>query len=157
MSIFILVFAVGVLRCARAEQKKEKHMSQYYDVNLLGKQLRNDIDEIYNKLPMTSGLTGRGIDTTDIASAVTKYIPIGISFDAAEAILKSAGFIVLPRQPNPHLTDIYPEKYNVVATIDQHVDTHSGRMLVSVSLTPSEPNNYSVVKKLTAFISRHAL
>ena len=57
-----------------------------------GKELRNEIDSVYQTLKTEKKLSGRG---TDISDHVRKYIPPGSSFDDAEEILRSAGFSVL--------------------------------------------------------------
>ena len=88
---------------------------------------------------------GRNI-ITDI---VIKYIPIGTSFDDAEAILRAAGFKVSPREQNP----IFHDLYEVNAVIDQYVTALFGNTSINVVLRPKNKDDWSAVQSLEAEIT----
>jgi hypothetical protein len=113
-----------------------------------GKNLRREIQAIYSKSRGTPWPRGRGPDVTDI---VLKYIPVGTSFDVAEAILRGAGCKVGPRPtdiPNPNrpLGPQEPElgRLNLggwpIATV------------MGVSLYPGATGDYTAVAKISASI-----
>jgi len=148
------VFADESLGRGEPIYRQETVMSSTNELEQRGKKLRADIDNAYKKLSEASGIKDRGMGSSPITDVVTKYIPIGISFDDAETILRSAGFAIRPRAPNPYISEKYPEKYDVVATIDQYVPTPFGKTSVIVSLRPRNPGDYSVVRKVSAEITR---
>jgi len=105
-----------------------------------GKELRNEIDSVYQTLKAEKKLSGRG---TDISDRVRKYIPPGTSFDDAEEILRSAGFDVSSR-PSSNTTDNRPDRYSVVGFLK--LDGWLGFKIQAIaSLTPKGPGDYSEV------------
>ncbi len=112
-----------------------------------GKELRNEIDSVYQTLKAEKKLSGRG---TDISDRVRKYIPPGTSFDDAEEILRSAGFDVSSR-PSSNTTDNRPDRYSVVGFLK--LDGWLGFKIQAIaSLTPKGPGDYSEVIELSAGI-----
>jgi hypothetical protein len=113
-----------------------------------GKSLRREIQAIYSKTRSTPWPRGVGPDVTDV---VLKYIPVGTSFDVAEAILRGAGCMMGPRPtdiPNPNrpLGPQEPELGRLtlggwpIATV------------MGVSLYPVATGDYSAVVKVSASI-----
>jgi len=139
---------------ASAASEREKSVEGSKQLVDRGRQLRLDIDRTYKKLSEEGAIKNQGMGRNFITDVVTKYIPLGTSFDDAEAILRAAGFTVYPRIPNPRISDLYPEKHDVIATIDQYVPTPFGKTSVDVALRPRAPGDYSVVQNVTAEITR---
>jgi hypothetical protein len=115
-----------------------------------GKQLRREIKEIYASLKRTHALGSptKGNDVTDV---VLKYIPVGTSFDAAEAILRGGGFQVGPRPadiPNPW-RPLYPQEPQLAKL---HLEGWLTPHYLSVSLVPRANGDYSVVTRVHAAI-----
>ena len=79
---------------------------------------------------------------------MTKYIPIGTTFDDAERVLRAAGFQISARGKS----NIYPYPYQVLATIDQYVPTLFGKTSVVVVLEPEHPGEWRSVAGVTADI-----
>src|SRR5690348_15077863 len=77
-----------------ASTEEARHQMSPNELVQRGKELRNEIDSVYETLKAAKKVTGRG---TDISDQVRKYIRPGSSFDDAEEILRSAGFTVYPR------------------------------------------------------------
>jgi hypothetical protein len=79
-------------------------------LNQRGLRLRAEIDAAYRQLRISNSLKNAVNDGNDVASIVLKYILIGMSFDDAESILRTAGCkIEVPRQghilASTHLKD----------------------------------------------------
>jgi hypothetical protein len=109
------------------------------DLARRGAAMRVAIDEAYLKLEKTHALNPRkGNDVTQI---VVQYIPLGTPFDAAEEILRNAGFKVGPR-PGPNPTGNRPDRYSVVASIMPYAEKFPSRINVYVFLTPENPGAY---------------
>jgi hypothetical protein len=64
------------------------------DLKTRGQQLRADIDALYHGRKPHKEVHYNDPDGLDITDTVIKYLPIGISFDDAESILRFAGFKV---------------------------------------------------------------
>lgn len=114
-----------------------------------GKELRNEIDSVYQTLKAEKKLSAapRG---TDISDRVRKYIPPGTSFDAAEEILRSAGFDVSSR-PSSNTTDNRPGRYSVTGFLK--LDGWFGFKIQAIaSLTPKGPGDYSEVVEFSTGI-----
>lgn len=112
-----------------------------------GKELRNEIDSVYQTLKAEKKLSGRG---TDISDQVRKYIPPGSSFDDAEEILRSAGFTVYPRPLSDTMSNA-PDRYNVSAFLK--LDGSFGfKIQAIVSLRPKGPGDYGEVSGVSAGI-----
>ena len=152
LNIAMSVSAGEIGEHARSASELEKMTAASNELELRGKQLRAEIDSTYNKLSAARAIKNQGMGRNFITDVVIKYIPIGTSFDDAEAILRAAGFTIQPRVPNPYLPD--DEKYDERATIDQYVRTPFGKTSIDVSLRPRGPGDYSTVKSITAEITR---
>lgn len=110
------------------------------DLEILGKRLRIEIDEAYQKLPK-SGSTQEIEKAGNITWLAVRYIPLGSSFDDAEVILRSAGFSVGPR-PGPNQPGNRPDRYDVVALIDGYRSNLVSRTNVYVFLSPKAPGDF---------------
>lgn len=131
------------------ENQREKSAVTDESLEQRGKQLRAAIEEEYQRLERLKALTPqRG---GNIGELVSRYIPLGASFDDAEEILRNAGFDVGARigpdtpvrspfrVPNP--------KYYLTAQIiglDSSLLTLR-TVSVVIYLTPKDPNNYDNV------------
>lgn len=122
------------------------------DLEARGKQLRSAIDERYKQLA-SGEMKSSGYPNNDITDVVTQYVPVGISFDEAEIILRSAGFKIGPRGSSP----LTPKRFAVDAVIDKYVTTIIGHTDISVSLEPLSSTDWRLVKKVIAGISRESL
>jgi hypothetical protein len=112
-----------------------------------GKELRNEIDSVYQTLKAEKKLSGRG---TDISEQVRKYIPPGCSFDDAEEILRSAGFTVYPRPLRDTMSNA-PDRYGVSAFLK--LDGSFGiKIQAIVSLKPKRPGDYGEVSVVSGGI-----
>ena len=108
-----------------------------------GKQLRADLWEIYKDSKEKAKSPSSGID---VSSTVTKYIPIGMSFDDAERILIGAGFKMGPRPPHPIQKESivkYPEAFRFAwfGELDLDQTFRVSKTSVSVTLFPDAPDN----------------
>ena len=120
------------------------------ELALRGKQLRKEIDETYKRMDDTHQIKSPFNGQNFITDVVIKYIPIGTSFDEAEAILRAAGFKVGPREGHVRSHD----KFLVVADIDQYAPTPFGKTSVVVFLEPASQYDWSIVTSLRATIIR---
>jgi hypothetical protein len=73
---------------AQAEPMSAETLKQH------GVQLHAEIDATYQQLRASKTLSNRVRQGNDVTDVVGKYIPVGIRFDEAEAILRAAGCIV---------------------------------------------------------------
>jgi hypothetical protein len=64
------------------------------DLKARGQQLRAEIDALYHGRKPHKEVHYNDPNGLDISDTVIKYLPIGISFDDAESILRFAGFKV---------------------------------------------------------------
>lgn len=152
LSIAVPVSAGGIGEDTGSVSKREIKMAAESDLELQGKQLRSEIDSTYKKLTDSNLIKNSGMGRNFITDIVSKYIRVGMSFDDAETILRAAGFTIQPRIPNRYLSDV--EKYDERAVIEQYAPTPFGKTIVSVSLRPRGPDDYSVVQNVSAEITR---
>jgi hypothetical protein len=120
------------------------------DLQQRGRELRGAIDHTYKTLVDRNGLQ-QGLKGNDISPVVSKYIPLGTSFDDAEKILRAAGFTVDPR-PGQNPPEDRPDKHDVVAYIVPYVQGFMSRTNVYISLRPKSPGNYTTIAKVNAGI-----
>lgn len=106
-----------------------------------GLQLRADIDAVYVKLRASKSLKNTVRDGNDVTAIVLKYIPIGMRFDYAEAILRAAGCKIGP-----------PQQGQVVARTRMKDRLLDLKHALSVELTPPTPGDFSVVHNVAATI-----
>jgi len=129
-----------------AEISDMRNPMQDAELRQRGKQLRTDIDQKYKELAESHRLTLN----TSIDDVVGKYILIGMSFEDAEGILRSAGFTYTftgKSFDTPHLT----------AVVDLPTPRFS-RTEVAIYLIPVIQNDFhSNVRKRFAIISHAAL
>src|ERR1700752_4106886 len=102
-----------------------------------GKKLRAEVDAEYKRLK-ASGTLPRATDITEI---VQKYVPDGISFDDATAVLRAAGCQV----------------GKTVSGKDVFARAHLGGhfpmgAIFGVTLTPRSPGDFTLVGKVSASI-----
>jgi hypothetical protein len=106
-----------------------------------GTQLRADIAATYQHLRQTKTLSNRVKDGNDVTDIVRKYIPVGTSFEDAEAILRSAGCHV-GFSENGHV-------YGRAAMKDGLLQV---KHTFAVDLEPPAPNDYSLVHDVSGTI-----
>lgn len=135
---------------ATTDQKKETKMLEARDLQARGKELRKAIDDVYKKLSEANAIKTMGNGRNLITDVVVKYIPIGSSFDEAETVLRVAGFNVGPRGNNP----VFPNYFSATGVIDQYVPTLFGKTSISVSLEPASKSDWTVVRSITAEITK---
>jgi len=130
------------------EPKDTKKLSPD-DLKERGIKLRAELENIFKKLLASGKPLNRKIDIT---SSIAAYIPVGMTFDESERILRAAGFEVYPRPgareaQDPNRTRdwyaVYAEKPNFSRRV-------LGSVTVAVSLFPESPGDYSNVKNVGA-------
>jgi hypothetical protein len=122
---------------------------EFEDPEQRGRELRTDLEETYKDFVCTRRLSGGKADITD---SVLRYIPIGIDFDEAEAILRGAGFTVGPRPdvnlpPNPNGTKDW---HGVLARISSFAHRFPTKVGAYVMLLPKSPGDYMIVASVKA-------
>lgn len=91
----LFVFAVNTLAVAGENPTSPStNTTKATDWKVRGHQLRADIDALYFGRKPHKEVHYNDPNGLDISDTVIKYCPIGISFDDAESILRSAGFTV---------------------------------------------------------------
>jgi hypothetical protein len=122
----------------------------FVDLDERGKQLRQDIEQLYSRL-QSSNTLGVGVaNANDVSDLIAKYIPEGMSFDDAEQILRSAGLRVCDR-PDIDVSSQRNDKDDVVATMLLPGRPWS-RVDLFINLRPKAPGDYSTVKEVVAVI-----
>jgi hypothetical protein len=143
-----LSLLVSLLFCAWSVAADERAVQ----LATRGTQLRQEIDTVYRELDKAGQIKNNGMGRNFITHVVIKYVPVGISFEDAEAILKSAGFTIRPRIPNRMLPkDMQHDK---TAIIDPYGYVPFAKQTVSVALRPKAPDDYSVVTDVSSEITR---
>ena len=84
----------------------------------------------------------RSVDSPHLFSLGFQFRKNGPSFDAAEEILKNAGFTVSPR-PGPNPVGNRPDRYSVVAAISPLESSFPKKTDVYVFLTPKNHGDYT--------------
>lgn len=154
--ITLLFFIFCLFGFAHAENtQKEKSIMTHDSLGQRGKQLRAAIEQTYKELVDAKALNPRG--GNDITEIVVRYIPVGMTFDDAEQILRNAGFKVEPR-PSANPPGSLPWRYDVIGIIDSF---DSKRFLsnvrVWVHLIPQAPGDYDKVSKVSASVTLSSL
>jgi hypothetical protein len=149
--VLVVVFLLG--QSAHGEIiQNESVVKPSVSLEQLGKQLREAIEQEYQRLDDAKALTPRS--GGNIGELVRKYIPIGTSFDDAEQILRGAGFKVGPREgPNtPAKGPVHvpnPKYFLAAEIIALHGSLLTFRTVsVVVYLTPKDPDNYDKVNEV---------
>lgn len=115
---------------------------------IAGKQLREALVEAHDacsrgEAPRSSPIAGN----CDVTETAAKFLQPGMTFDAAERLLKEAGLTVTPRGPKPRFRNVY----DVAGTMELKSSWFSRSSLV-VALTPDDPATYARVRQVTARI-----
>lgn len=140
-AIVILIVAASTPSISHSQtvtRSGDAHMQN--DYSHIGHELRKEIDAEYKKIKERKISTHN--NKADISALIEKYIPIGSSFDAAEEILKNAGFTVSPR-PGPNPVGNRPDRYSVVAAISPLESSFPKKTDVYVFLTPKNHGDYT--------------
>lgn len=114
-----------------------------------GKALRAEIDKLYADMKSRGALKHDGQGYNDITDTIVKYLPVGSSFDDAEAVLRAARCVIhYPSSVKPRRLPL-PWDDDVIAqgVIEHHL---LGTNLFDVNLTPQNPGEYTVVAKISA-------
>ena len=133
-------------------------MGNSSNTNEKGKELAIAINNIYRGLPATTPPTfkvptvGNDPEATDISAIVQKFIPLGINFDTAEAILRAADFSIKPRAQNTILSAANINRYNVYAQWEDGKTNPGITGRVILTLTPEKINSYESIGKVKAYI-----
>jgi len=135
-----------------SDTPKSKNQPDQKATEQRGKQLREAIEQEYQRLDDAKALTPRS--GGNISELVLKFIPVGTSFDDAEQILRSAGFTVGPRGSPKEMAKspvrVPNPKYQLTAEIIAlHGSLFTFRTVsVAVYLTPKDPDNYDKVNEV---------
>jgi hypothetical protein len=105
-----------------------------------GAQLRADIDATYKQLRASKSLKNTVNDGNDVTAIVLKYIPLGMPFDKAEAILRAAGCTIGPQQGH------------IVARTHMRDGFFQSKHGFAAELVPQTPGNFNVVHDISARI-----
>lgn len=134
-------------------------MPQLGVIETRAKELRAAIDMLYAGLPVEKKPWINLVPPTpdkEISDLIRRYIPVGISFDDAEAILQRADFeIIQPRKTalSPTYTN-HLSTYDVVAQLRRFTENPPAHMLVRVVLRPKGVMDYGMVGELWGRISK---
>jgi hypothetical protein len=148
--------ASGILYADAVDGEKEVHQMTDDDSDKRGAELRAALQRAYQELADSHQLRG-GLHGTDITKVVLPYLPIGIRFSEAEAVLRSAGFVVGPHpDSNPPSNPNRPKDwYAVVASINPFQRRFPSKTSLYISLLPKSPGDYTIVSEVgaTFFVS----
>ena len=140
--MFCLISACSWAVSNETTAEKEKIMKSN-ELEHRGKELRKAIDDAYEKLADAEALRGKNT----ITDVVIKYIPIGTSFDDAEAILRAAGFKVEEREMNAK----EPKVFSRIR--DYKLTPLFAGTSVNVILRPKSNDDWSTVQSLRSNIN----
>jgi len=115
----------------------------------LGIQLRREIDERYNCLVKTDAFRSGFLQENDVSDVISKFVPVGISFDKAEEILRQAGFQIFVPQ-SVIITGNRPDRFDVTASIDPYKNVFPGKVSLYVFLSPEKPGDFDKVIRISA-------
>lgn len=132
-----------------SHQKERDRMASNFEER--GKALRATLEQTYQKLVAAHELRG-GLHGTDVTDAVLPYVPIGISFGDAEAILRAAGFDVGPHPDinAPAKPNRPKDWYAVISKINPFISTFSAKVSIYISLLPKSPGDFTSVFEVQA-------
>lgn len=140
---FLLVPAYG------EDIQKEKSAVATESLEQRGKQLRIELEQAYKKMVDAGTLSTDPRVSNDVTDVVIRYIPVGMSFDDAESILRSAGFRVDSR-PSANQPRTGRDRHDVVGAIAPFDQKFLGGADLYVHLSPASPGDYSKVNKVSA-------
>jgi hypothetical protein len=113
-----------------------------------GKALRTEVEKLYADVKAHGTLKPEGRGRNFITDTIAKYVPVGSSFEDAEAVLRDAGCVIdypVKRQVIGHLPG--DDDVRAHAVIERHL---LGTNLFDVDLTPRSPGDYAVVTAISA-------
>ena len=114
---------------------------------------KQDLSKGYNELKLSGKLTSR-LGGAKLDNIVDKYLPSGVSFKDAEALLRAAGFIL--HFPDVETGSTNPNRardwYAVVASISPYESQALFRSDLFISILPRAPGDYSVVLQTSAAV-----
>lgn len=121
-----------------------------------GTQLRQDIERAYRKARSKNTLKPGATRGLDIAEVVERWIPVGTSFEDAEAILRAANFKVeeRPSEATPSTSPFWrdhPGRFAVGANLILDSNIFS-TVKVGVALYPEHPFRYEQVNRVEAHL-----
>jgi hypothetical protein len=123
-----------------------------------GKALRRDLQVAYDQLRSQKTLTV-SLSGNDINYVLAKYIHSGMSFDSAQAILRSAGFDL--QVPDAHSisgnSNQTANRVSVVGVIKVFAESLLGHTSVYVFLVPPAPGEYTSVESVSAVFMNSSL
>jgi hypothetical protein len=112
-----------------------------------GKALRTEVEKLYADMKAHGTLKPESRGCNFITDTIAKYVPVGSSFEDAEAVLRAAGCVIdypVKRQVIGHLPG---DDVRAHAVIERHL---LGTNLFDVDLTPRSPGDYAVVTAISA-------
>ncbi len=169
--LLLLVSFAGAPCLAQTPGPPNKSVSLISDEKLKqqGNLLRTAIDQEYKKVYDVSTVKmGSKEVGNDLTAVVMQYIPLGISFDDAEQILRNAGFKIRPR-PKPNTPRVGIEgseadvrRFDEVAVIEPYIAANASAVFgletgIYVCLSPQASQRYTKVLKVHAFIAVSSL
>lgn len=128
--------------------QKEKSVVTTESLEQRGKQLRVALERAYKEMVDAGTLSTDSRVSNNVTDVVIRYIPVGMSFDDAESILRSAGFRVSRPSANPPGTR--RDRHDVVGAIAPFAQKFLGGANLYVHLSPASPGDYSKVNKVSA-------
>ncbi len=142
----IMPFAPALAQAQTCLQSKLK-ISQI-ELEQRGKDLRSQLEDVYKKsVEPVFNVNAR--QSFDVTSTVGQYIPVGISFEDAKAILHAAGFKVYPGPWSKYASD----GSDYLASIDPFEQGLLWRTELIVLLAPNSKNKYDFVCGESGFFS----
>jgi hypothetical protein len=131
-----------------SDVKKALYQVTSEELEMRGQALRVAVQSIYRRL-ISSGEMREGLEVTD---TVLPYLPTGISFDEAEAVLRNAGFVV-ERRPNvngPQRPNRARDWYAVISHLSLPAPSFGVKIALYILLLPERPGDYRSVSKVSA-------
>ena len=156
---FVLLAALGSLAAVGITQTiAETAMPEMVSSEIMkqGAQLRQDIERAYRKARSKNTLKPGATRGLDITGVVERWIPVGTSFEDAEAILKAAHFEVEARPseampPGSLFWQNHPGRFAVGAKLVLDSNIFS-TVKVGVALYPELPFRYEQVNRVEAHL-----
>jgi hypothetical protein len=104
-------------------------------------QLRAAIDQIFLQLRASKSLKESIHDGNDVTAIVVTYIPVGMSFDEAEVIVKATGWKIEPSRQG-----------HIIARTRMRDGLFDRKHALAVEVVPETADGFSVVKAVSAAI-----
>jgi hypothetical protein len=104
-------------------------------------QLRGAIDEVFLQLRASKSLKESIHDGNDVTAIVVTYIPVGMSFDDAEAIVRATGWKIEPSRQG-----------HIIARARMRDRLFDARHALTIEVVPENSDGFSVVKTVSATI-----